>query len=215
MRLLAFDCCADSLAAGVAEGDAGGFDMLAEDISCSNKGHAERLVPMIEAVMRVAGVGFEDIDGMVVTNGPGSFTGIRTCVAAARGIGLAARLPVLAMSTLEAVAAGHDGDDALRVVMDGRRGRRFVQDFSRPLQAETAPRSLEADEFEALPPRSITISPVDGSGREIRPHAMIRLALHRSATGDTSIDAVGLQPLYLNPPDARISAGQSLLGKKA
>ena len=58
------------------------------------RGHAEALMPLIARVMERAGIGFADLDRIAVTTGPGSFTGLRVGIAAARGIALAAGKPV-------------------------------------------------------------------------------------------------------------------------
>ena len=69
------------------------------------RGHAEALMPMIAAVMSAAGMEFAALDRIAVTVGPGSFTGLRVGVAAARGIALAAGKPAVGLTTLAALAA--------------------------------------------------------------------------------------------------------------
>src|SRR5258708_11215382 len=68
------------------------------------RGHAEALVPLIAAVMSEANVGFAELDRIAVTVGPGSFTGLRVGVAAARGIALATGKPAVGVTTLAALA---------------------------------------------------------------------------------------------------------------
>lgn len=68
------------------------------------RGHAERLMPMLVALLADAGVGFADLDAVAVSVGPGAFTGLRIGLAAARGIALAAGLPCFGTTTLEAIA---------------------------------------------------------------------------------------------------------------
>ena len=69
------------------------------------RGHAEALMPMLGRVMQASGVGFADLDRIAVTTGPGSFTGLRVGLSAARGIALAAAKPVVGLTTLSAYAA--------------------------------------------------------------------------------------------------------------
>ena len=77
------------------------------------RGHAEALMPLIAAVMSAADVEFADLDRIAVTVGPGSFTGLRVGVAAARGIALAAGKPAVGLTTLAALAAPFfDADDS-------------------------------------------------------------------------------------------------------
>ena len=75
------------------------------------RGHAEALMPLIARVMDLAAIEFADLDRIAVTTGPGSFTGLRVGIAAARGIALAAGKPAVGLSTLAAFAAPHIAED--------------------------------------------------------------------------------------------------------
>ena len=75
-------------------------------------GHAERLFPMIAEVMDGAGLAFSAIDRIAVTLGPGTFTGVRVGIAAARALALATGKPVVAMTSLAVMA--HRAEDAAR-----------------------------------------------------------------------------------------------------
>ena len=69
------------------------------------RGHAEALMPLIARVMKSADLAFTALDRIAVTTGPGSFTGLRVGLSAARGIALAAKRPVVGLTTLTAYAA--------------------------------------------------------------------------------------------------------------
>ena len=69
------------------------------------RGHAEALMPLIARVMDLADIEFADLDRIAVTTGPGSFTGLRVGISAARGIALAAGKPAVGLSTLAGFAA--------------------------------------------------------------------------------------------------------------
>ena len=69
------------------------------------RGHAEQLFPMIDAILAEAGTGYEALTRIGVCTGPGSFTGLRIGVAAARGIALGRAIPVIGVSRFEALAA--------------------------------------------------------------------------------------------------------------
>src|SRR5438552_13886170 len=68
------------------------------------RGHAEALIPMLVETMSGAGESLKALDAVAVTVGPGAFTGIRIGLAAARGIGLAANIPVVGITTFAAIA---------------------------------------------------------------------------------------------------------------
>lgn len=115
---------------------------LEDDIG---RAHAERLMGVVETAMAGAGIGFDALSGIAVTIGPGSFTGIRVGVAAARGFALAWSLPLTGVTTLETLAvqtvreAGPDGSFA--VLIEGGRDQIFVQHFAstgEPLDAAHA-----------------------------------------------------------------------------
>jgi tRNA threonylcarbamoyl adenosine modification protein YeaZ len=105
MLLLAFDTAGPQCAVALARGDQDSFEILAGATERIVRGHAERLMPMIEAALDQSGLSFGDIDRIAVTIGPGSFTGVRVGVAAGRGLGLALGIPVLGIGTLHALAA--------------------------------------------------------------------------------------------------------------
>jgi tRNA threonylcarbamoyladenosine biosynthesis protein TsaB len=68
------------------------------------RGHAEALAPMVEALMRGAGVPLASLDRIAVTTGPGTFTGQRVGLAFARALGLGLKRPVIGVTTLDAMA---------------------------------------------------------------------------------------------------------------
>ena len=89
------------------------------------RGHAEALFPMIEDVLAEAGAGFADLTRIAVCTGPGSFTGLRVGVAAARGLALGCGVPAIGITRFNALAG--PGED--RVALPGRGGQIYVQDF--------------------------------------------------------------------------------------
>src|SRR6478609_8756980 len=103
MLILAIDTALDACAAGVLDTDAG--HLIARESLSMKRGHAEALMPLIARVVRESGVGFADLDRIAVTTGPGSFTGLRVGLSAARGIALAAEKPAVGLTTLSAYAA--------------------------------------------------------------------------------------------------------------
>src|SRR5580693_5460664 len=103
MLILAIDTALDACAAAVLDTEAA--ELIAQESLPMKRGHAEALMPLIARVMKASGIGFETLDRIAVTTGPGSFTGLRVGLAAARGIALAANKPVVGLTTLTAYAA--------------------------------------------------------------------------------------------------------------
>src|ERR1700712_86762 len=103
MLILAIDTTLDACAAGVLDTDAG--ELIPMESVAMKRGHAEALMPLIGRVMKDSGVAFASLDRIAVTTGPGSFTGLRVGLSAARGIALAANKPVVGLTTLSAYAA--------------------------------------------------------------------------------------------------------------
>jgi tRNA threonylcarbamoyladenosine biosynthesis protein TsaB len=115
MLILAIDTALDACAAGVLDTNVGA--LIAQESQAMKRGHAEALMPLIGRVIREAGIGFAALDRIAVTTGPGSFTGLRVGLSAARGIGLAANKPVVGLSTLTAYAAPVVGQNAAQPVI--------------------------------------------------------------------------------------------------
>ena len=107
------------------------------------RGHAEALMPLIARVLARSNLDFSALDRVAVTTGPGSFTGLRVGIAAARGIALAAGKPAIGLSTLAAFAAPLiAADDTLPVVVaiDARHDHVYLQVFGPGGRTLVAPR---------------------------------------------------------------------------
>jgi tRNA threonylcarbamoyl adenosine modification protein YeaZ len=103
MLILAIDTALDACSAAVLDTDAS--KIVAQESQPMKRGHAEALMPLIARVMKASTVAFASLDRIAVTTGPGSFTGLRVGLSAARGIALAAGKPVVGLTTLTAYAA--------------------------------------------------------------------------------------------------------------
>jgi tRNA threonylcarbamoyladenosine biosynthesis protein TsaB len=176
---------------------------------------SEALIPLIAAALRDSGLGWTEIDLIGLTVGPGRFTSLRVGLAAARGLALAADIPIAGVATADALAAGPSDQEcagrAILAVIDGGRADLFVQAFDRarlplgPIQAlmpEDAagliagPALLVGDGAH----RVIDLMPeARASDTTARPDPAIvsRLACRAFADGR----ALPPSPLYLLPPD--------------
>jgi tRNA threonylcarbamoyladenosine biosynthesis protein TsaB len=141
MRVLAIDTALAACSAAVLDTEQPGA--VASESLPMARGHAEALMPLLAELMRRADLAFADIDRIVVTTGPGSFTGLRVGIAAARGIALAADKPAVGVSTLSAYAAPHLADDHTAPVIaaiDARHDHVYLQVFGPAGRVLVAPR---------------------------------------------------------------------------
>src|SRR5258708_1313486 len=128
MLILAIDTALDACAAGVLETEAG--KLIGEETEIRKGGQAEALMPLIARVMKASGIAFASLDRIAVTTGPGSFTGLRVGLSAARGIALAANKPVVGVTTLTAYAApvvSESGEQPVISAIDARHDQVYFQ----------------------------------------------------------------------------------------
>ena len=156
MLILAIDTALDVCAAAVL--DTGTSKMIAMESQSMKRGHAEALMPLIGRVMKDAGVPFAALDRIAVTTGPGSFTGLRVGLSAARGIALAAAKPAVGLTTLSAYAApliSESDEHPVISAIDARHGHVYLQvvsgNGSSLVRPKVAPieEALEASRFGA------------------------------------------------------------------
>jgi tRNA threonylcarbamoyladenosine biosynthesis protein TsaB len=206
--ILAFDCSGAACSAAVVSDGV----VLAERFAAMERGQAETLLPQIRDVMAEAGWSFADLDALATTVGPGSFTGLRIGLAAARGLALAARLPVLAPTAFEAYLAQIVPDEHIPVVVaiDSRRGAVFVQRFAADRTASDVPASVDAESVGDWLPAGRFIVVGDGTapfaalvrpGLDIRPARIGAIDVARAAQASPDRPPV---PLYLRAPDVTL-----------
>jgi tRNA threonylcarbamoyladenosine biosynthesis protein TsaB len=132
------------------------------------RGHAEALVPMIAQVMQSAGVEFEELERIATTIGPGSFTGLRVGIAAARGIALAAGKPVVGVSTLDALTAPFSTESEtvpIVAALDARHGNFYLQMVGAGGRKLVSPRVVNVEQ--ALQSCAIGLVRIIGSGANL------------------------------------------------
>jgi tRNA threonylcarbamoyl adenosine modification protein YeaZ len=130
MRVLAIDTALEACSAAVLDTERAAA--VAHETLPMVRGHAEALMPLVARVIEKAELDFAVLDRIAVTTGPGSFTGLRVGIAAARGIALAAGKPAVGLTTLAAYAAPLiAADDSLPVVVaiDARHDHVYLQVF--------------------------------------------------------------------------------------
>lgn len=144
---LAIDTAAPRLQLALLHAD-GRVDTVVEDIA---KGHAEILFDRLNALLARNGLGYEALERIAVTTGPGSFTGLRIGLSAARGLGVARQVPVLGIPSLFAIALG-GGPGPVAVLLDARRGEAYFELFSAPGISTAGPQLLPIDQARAALP---------------------------------------------------------------
>src|SRR3954469_13051000 len=129
MTVLAFDCAISGLAVAVVR-DGAALAQRREE----GRGQAATLLPAIARVLQEANVDRRALSLLAVTVGPGSFTGVRVGLAAARGLALASGLPLFGVTAFEAISAAVAPAErigrTLLVAIDSRRGDLFLQGFA-------------------------------------------------------------------------------------
>lgn len=123
MKILALDSCTlTGSAAIVVDGE-----VLAESTARVRSTHSEQLLPLVDEVLTRAGVALDTLDRIAVGVGPGSFTGVRLGVSTAKGLHVATGVPLVGVTSLDALAASawaHRG--RLLAALDGRRDEVFA-----------------------------------------------------------------------------------------
>ena len=224
MLVLAIDTALDACAAGIMDTDEG--RLIAQETLPMKRGHAETLMPLIARVIESAGIGFKALDRIAATTGPGSFTGLRVGLSAARGIALAADKPVVGVTTLAAFAAPVIGEDRKPPVIsaiDARHDQVYFQAMSGDGAALIQPRV--APVAEALAASRFGAPHLVGNAARLLAdrwpaHAPPPVAVDQQAAPDivwvawlgaaVSPDAAPPRPYYLRAPDAR-PTGDTLL----
>jgi len=120
MKLLALETSTEACSAALLLDD-----HVIERYQRAPRGHANLILPMLEAVLAEAGLSLGQLDALAVGRGPGAFTGVRIAIAVAQGIAFATGLPVAPISTLAAVAwetSRRQGVDRIAVALDARLG---------------------------------------------------------------------------------------------
>jgi tRNA threonylcarbamoyladenosine biosynthesis protein TsaB len=217
MRVLAIDTALAGCSAAVLDTDRGGI--VASETVTMARGHAEAIMPLIARVMDLADIEFAGLDRVAVTTGPGSFTGLRVGISAARGIALAAGKPAIGLSTLAGFAAPLiAADDSTHVVaaIDARHDHVYLQVFGTGGRTLVAPRIAtlrDALRAALTGPARVVGSAADSLAAAWPKAADQPLLVEQRGAPDigwiarlgaAAVDGYGPpRPLYLRAPDAQ------------
>lgn len=233
MIILAFDTSMRACSVALLS-DTGGTDSLTARFEERERGHAEALLPMITGILDEAGIGFDDIDRIAVTTGPGTFTGVRVGIAAARGLALATKAELVGSTSLAVMAetalkAMEKDIRHIAIASDARRGEVYFALYKANGHCIHEPAALAPQAAAALLP-SLETTLLAGSGAAlmadtirntdsaegncIPPHIMETVqpdaAVLCHMARELSPEGKPVSPLYLRAPDAKPQTGAAL-----
>ncbi|HSG94508.1 MAG TPA: tRNA (adenosine(37)-N6)-threonylcarbamoyltransferase complex dimerization subunit type 1 TsaB [Afifellaceae bacterium] len=230
MLILALDTAGENCAVVLATGG-NGLSVHARRVEPVGRGHAERLMPMIGEVLGEAGMTYASLERIAVTIGPGSFTGTRIGVAAARGLALALGIPAVGVSVLDALIEAAQGNEngLVAAVLDARRGEIYAKavaassgEIVYEAQVTTA-----ADLAQAIAGRGGGPVTLTGSAAADVAGMLGEADIPATIDGEAACADIGIVaalgmlaesgtppvPLYLRPPDAKPQTGVTLARK--
>lgn len=147
--------CSVAIGTAAGSGLSGEFHLLAEITADLNRTHAERLLPMVEQALALAGIGEDEITHLAAAVGPGSFTGLRIALAAWKGLAFAWNIPLIGVSTLEAIALQCPvRDGVIAPMLDAKMGEVFgsacrISETSGALETLIPEQAVKPGEFAA------------------------------------------------------------------
>ena len=229
MTCLALDTAGPFCSTALVSG-AGTLALESEQIG---RGHAERLMPMIEDILQRAGCAYRDLDRIAVTTGPGSFTGVRIGISAARGLALALGIDAVGIGVLDALAeqalrsAPVPVETTIVAALSAARGEMFVQATTchdAPTRQRTvilpAVRMAAEDARQWVGRLTGEICLIGSAAPDLmasaRPSpALVEPADHADIAVVAELARAGIgssppRPLYLRAPDARPQAGKAI-----
>jgi tRNA threonylcarbamoyl adenosine modification protein YeaZ len=223
MNILALDTSMGACSAAVLRAH-GATSSLHARQEVMARGHAEALMPMVAEVLAEAGIAARELDLIAATEGPGSFTGVRIAIAAARGLALATGAKLYGTDSLTVMAktalgSGLSPNGPFAVAVDARRGMIYLGLYQETGARREGPLLISPDDAVSLLSRDLKRAVGSGAlflaeasaahGRRIEPAlpelqpsaaSLAKIALEARETVPT------LRPLYLRPPDARPQA---------
>jgi len=198
--------------------------ILAEQRKAIDRGHAEVLVPLIEATLLEAKLNYQELDLLAVTTGPGAFTGLRIGLSTARSLALACDLPLIGITNFEALANAIPKTDRrgykILIVLETKRSDFYICLYDENLAVLIEPQTIDGPDLEllvknvrlliagdaieralpfvAFPNVKIVESTV---GSYVNPAIVAKLAEGKISSGSQINKPL---PFYLKPPDVKI-----------
>ncbi|HWF34488.1 MAG TPA: tRNA (adenosine(37)-N6)-threonylcarbamoyltransferase complex dimerization subunit type 1 TsaB [Solirubrobacteraceae bacterium] len=241
MRIVAFDTATNATTVAVRDPEAGlELELRDDPAPGARPGHATRLLPLLAELLERAGGGWEAVDRLAVGVGPGTFTGLRIGVATARALARAREIPLVGVSSLEALAAGAATPEGAQefapvvlAVIDARRGEAFAAAWrgqERQLEPSAlGPQALAHGAARLAAYGVIPLAIGDGAlrfrdqlavaGAAVPPpdselHRITAINHCRLAAGLPATSPAQVEPAYLRAPDAEIAYRERHRGQK-
>jgi tRNA threonylcarbamoyladenosine biosynthesis protein TsaB len=227
MKILSFDTSMGACSACIwCDGE-----IVAHHYETLSRGHAEKLIDIVARLCSHANLTISDFDRLGVTIGPGTFTGQRMGLSAARAMILGTEVKLIGITTLEALGAGvveAGAGDLIVSVADARRGEVYLQIFDHLVAPLTPPQALSPEKAAKVISEIATDKAVylvgTGIGLVDQMCARDGVALHKT-TAKAQPDALYVamraslatlsdgvpSPLYLRAPDAKLPSGAKVM----
>jgi tRNA threonylcarbamoyladenosine biosynthesis protein TsaB len=228
MNVLALDTCFPALSVAVGVGLGTPAANVVSRTEPMATGHAERMMPLLNDVLAEAGTSIGNIDRIAVTVGPGSFTGTRIGIAAARALKLAIEIPIVPYTSLQAIAFSPlidmGPEEDLAVVIDAHRGEAYVQIFDGATRDPVSdPRIVSLTDLASIvrsrpllavgtaaDAAAVAINAAGSAARSQPGMIFPDMAAAAARAASARPSARPVEPLYLRPPDAKPQEGKSL-----
>lgn len=199
MKILAIDTSGASASAAVADG----AELIGEYTLNHGKTHSRLLMPMTDRLLTDAGLDISDMDLIAVSTGPGSFTGIRIGVAAAKGLAYALKKPLIGVNTLETLAYGIYAPSCVIVPMIDARNENVYAAAYECADGLT----------EIIKPCAVSVDELCGMLCGIDERRLLLVGDGAAAYGDKVREALGAavecEPRYMNLPRAAALAARA------
>lgn len=222
MKILAINTTHGTCSLAIAENN----QIIAEITDNEPAKQAERLFAHIEDLLAKSGLKYSDINAVAADIGPGSFTGVRIGLAAARGIALAAKIPLIGVTGFEAISADlrhHNYSQNLLIVLDARRGSVFAQFIganskSKESMLDYKDIAMVIDGKEQVMLVGSGIKYVEEylenyeitDGYDYSDAKMVALGAYEKLQSENYDSKSNVSPLYIRPPDAKLSQKSTL-----
>lgn len=226
-HLLAFDTCFNACSVAIGVRSDAGIEIVTTRFESMATGQAERLLPMISNCFAEAKLSMNDIGTIVVTTGPGTFTGTRIGISAAKGLALVNQVPVVGLSSMHLmarhVALANVQSSDIAIVIDVRRNEVYHQLFDKHgLKPRTKPELMSVAQAREVLSSSECVLFGNGAAL-VASHSQAQLLRNENASEllpdaryalnlglIRNLSEAAILPLYLRAPDAKPSSVPSL-----